>query len=91
MTQTGVYTGERVIDKIPIKTLLLGYNEEEGKVLDFLRENKEYAYSIKEINRCVFNNELKYGECQQYLKKLADKGVVHRHMFINVIYYFNKY
>ena len=87
MTQTGVYTGERVIDKIPIKTLLLGYRDEEGKVLEFLNNDKEHAYSIKEINRVVFNNELKYGECQQYLKKLADKGVIHRHMFINVMYY----
>ena len=84
-------TGERTVDRIPIKTLLLGYNDEFGAVLELLHDNKEYAYSIMHIRKLLFNDEITYQECQKILRKMYDRGVVHRHMFINVVYYFIKW
>ena len=91
MTETGEYTGERVVDRIPIKTLLLTYNDNESDVLDYLYQNKTYAYSIKGIMMLVFNDEISYSDCRLLLRKMFDKGIIHRHMFINIVYYFNKY
>lgn len=87
---TGKLTGERTVDRIPIKTLLLGYKDEFGLVLDFLRENKDYAYSILCIRKTLFP-DMTYGDCQVLLRKIYESGLVHRHKFINVVYYFTKY
>ena len=91
MTETGKYTGERVIDKIPISTLFLEIKEDYGKVMEFLKQNEGYACSIMFIRKQVFNDEMPYWECQQLLKKMYEKGLVYRQMFINVIYYWSKY
>ena len=84
-------TKKKVVETIPIKTLLLGYNDEYGAVLDFLKENKDNAYSIRGISKFVFKEEKDYGECQILLRKMFNRGIVHRHVFINTMYYFNKY
>ena len=91
MTKTGVMTGERVIEKIPIMTLFSYIKEDYGKVMEFLKQNEGYACSILFIRKQVFNDEMPYWECQQLLKKMYDKGYIHRANFINVMYYWSKY
>ena len=91
MTETGEYTGERVVEKIPISTLFTQVKEDYGKVMEFLKNDKDNAYSIWGIKKILFNDEMPYWECQQLLKKMYDRGYIHRANFINVMYYWSKY